>query len=85
VTLAPRPVVVPLLLVLAALATLAAFFGCSSDNGTAGVGAACTRTSDCQPGLSCAATGLCTPPDAGVPEGGGGPGDSSPVDARPPG
>ncbi len=71
----------PLLL----LAVVAALCGCSSDNGTAGVGAACTRTSDCQSGLLCAPTGLCTPLDAGVPEGGGGPGDSSAIDARPSG
>ncbi len=42
------------------------------DPSTSGVGAACTRTSDCQTGLSCAATGLCTAPDAGVPEGSSG-------------
>jgi len=53
---------------------------CGSDQSTSGVGAACTRTSDCQSGLSCAATGLCTAPDAGVPESGSG--DSGSLDAR---
>jgi hypothetical protein len=53
---------------------------CGGDQTTSGIGAACTRTSDCQSGLSCAVTGLCTAPDAGVPEGGSG--DSGGLDAR---
>jgi hypothetical protein len=66
---------------LLALASLGALLSaCGSDQSTSGIGAACTRTSDCQTGLSCAATGLCTAPDAGVPEGGSG--DSGSLDAR---
>jgi len=66
------------LLALASVGVLCS--ACGSDQSTSGVGAACTRTSDCQTGLSCAATGLCTAPDAGVPEGGSG--DSGGQDAR---
>jgi hypothetical protein len=55
---------------------------CGSDESNSGVGAACTRTSDCASGLSCAATGLCTAPDSGVPEGGGDASDSGGLDAK---
>ena len=56
--------------------------GCGSNESTSGVGAACTRTSDCQSGLSCAVTGVCTAPDAGLPEGGADAGDAGGLDAR---
>ncbi len=36
----------------------------SEDNVAAGVNAACTRTKDCQAGLSCT-NGVCIPDDAG--------------------
>jgi hypothetical protein len=40
---------------------------CGSNSSSSGVGAPCTRTSDCQSGLSCGADGVCTVPDAGAP------------------
>jgi hypothetical protein len=39
---------------------------CETDTSTDGVNSACTRTSDCDNGLSCVG-GVCSPPDAGVP------------------
>jgi hypothetical protein len=72
---------VPFAARLLALASVGVLCGaCGNDQSTSGVGSACTRTSDCQSGLSCAATGLCTAPDAGVPETGSG--DSGSLDAR---
>jgi hypothetical protein len=38
---------------------------CGSDESAKGINAACTRSSDCDNGLSCL-NGLCEPPDAGV-------------------
>jgi hypothetical protein len=43
---------------------------CGTDTSPVGVNAACTRTSDCDDGLSCVG-GVCTPPDAGAPADGG--------------
>jgi hypothetical protein len=39
---------------------------CGNDDALKGINAACTRSSDCQGGLSCI-NGLCEPPDAGEP------------------
>ena len=39
---------------------------CGNNDALKGVNAACTRSSDCQGGLSCV-DGLCEPPDAGEP------------------
>jgi hypothetical protein len=48
---------------------------CGTDTSPVGVNAACTRTSDCESGLSCVG-GVCSPPDAGAPDGGGDANDS---------
>jgi len=39
---------------------------CGTDTSTVGVNAACTRTKDCDEGLSCVG-GVCSPPDSGAP------------------
>lgn len=55
---------------------------CGTDTSTEGVNAACTRTSDCDNGLTCQG-GVCTPPDAGAPaEGAADSNDSSATDGN---
>jgi hypothetical protein len=39
---------------------------CGNNEALKGINAACTRSTDCQGGLSCI-NGLCEPPDAGEP------------------
>ena len=48
---------------------------CGTDTSPVGVNAACTRTTDCESGLTCVG-GVCSPPDAGVPDGGSDANDS---------
>jgi hypothetical protein len=57
---------------------------CGTEAIPAGINGACTRTKDCQEGLSCVA-GVCSLPDAGATESGGdaseaGAGDGSAAD-----
>lgn len=49
------------LLVVSALVSL--LDPCGTGGASAGLNGACTRTSDCEPGLSCVG-GVCSPPDA---------------------
>jgi hypothetical protein len=42
---------------------------CGTDTSPEGVNAACTRTKDCQSGLTCIG-GVCSLPDAGTPDSG---------------
>jgi hypothetical protein len=51
--------------------------GCAEDLEGKGIGEPCTRTSQCERGLSCVA-GACAEPDAGVSDGGP---DGPPADA----
>jgi hypothetical protein len=57
---------------------------CGSDQATKGVNAPCTRTSDCQSGLSCVA-GLCAAPDSGMPPDAGSDSKDAGGDASSPG
>jgi hypothetical protein len=53
---------------------------CGTDTTAAGVNGPCTRTKDCQDGLSCV-EGVCSPPDAGVADSGSDATDSGTPDA----
>ena len=71
-----------------ALSVVAAVFAlaarrdpCGTDTSPAGVNAACTRTKDCEVGLSCVG-GVCSPPDAGVTESGSDANDSGAADGN---
>ena len=60
-----------LLLVLEVFALAGLRDPCGTDTSPVGVNAACTRTKDCDNGLTCVG-GVCSPPDAGAMESGGG-------------
>ncbi|HEY3817366.1 MAG TPA: hypothetical protein VGL81_09360 [Polyangiaceae bacterium] len=64
-----------------ALLLVAAVVGCSTDASTVGVNGACTRTTDCDPGLSCVG-GVCSPSDAGPSDGGRDANDSGAADGN---
>lgn len=66
------------LLLVVAVVTIA---GCSTDTSTVGVNAACTRTKDCDTGLSCVG-GVCSPADAALPDSGSDANDSGAVDGN---
>ncbi len=52
---------------------------CGTDSGALGVNAPCTRSKDCENGLSCV-DGVCSPGDAGAPEAGQDAGDAASSD-----
>ena len=54
---------------------------CGTDTSPVGVNAACTRTTDCESGLSCVG-GVCLLPDAGVPDSGSDANESGAVDGN---
>lgn len=54
---------------------------CGSSGSLEGIDGPCTRTSDCQPGLTCSASGFCQGPDAGPSDAGGDGNDDASRDA----
>lgn len=70
-----------LLLLVAVVAFAARRDPCGTDTSQVGLNGACTRNKDCDDGLSCVA-GVCSMPDAGVPEGGADASDSGAVDGN---
>ena len=64
------------------LVLLAALVHCGTDASTVGLNAPCTRTSDCDDGLTCLG-GVCSLPDAGVPDGSSDASDAGDADGHP--
>lgn len=64
-----------------ALLLVFALVACSTDTSTVAVNGACTRTKDCDPGLSCVG-GVCSPADTGSPDSGSDANDSGAADGN---